>query len=669
MLKTALMLVAGALTPAFQAAPGCQTRPLLWETPVSWAAPRQAASPGLDFDPQTAAKIAEARKISRDSGPAAAAAHLAQVKSPELLLLRAGLKRQAGQMAAAQADYELVLKSDNRTGPRALALSGLKNVLRERIAAGEKQLYGRLIQSLKEEWRNEEALALLPSILADPDVSAEIKTFVRSQEPIMALRLGRYEEAARLWASPKTRSDTQWLAQTELRRGNFLRAAELRQSLAAQAKGQSRHHELSTAFHILAKGGLLAESKALADKHPEIKNLPDYGWRFGLAALAGNDLKAAEESFKSVLAKASLKSRHQGARYFLARTLEAAGRGEEAKAFYQEAAKGNSADYYRLLSLGRLSPATERSRYLNPPLLILLQPGPSGLDHDSLGFHLWLSEKGLSREEMDKTAAALARKSKILSPDRGGLNPRIEALLLKLDYRGLFDLIRRNETAIRSAAPELKSLWLPLAASVAARGGDYRLAVSLMSRIPGDDSKGPKKWNHPLIYGTEVLRAEREHSLSPSLLLALIRTESAYQADIMSASNARGLMQLLPATANKVAARLGEPEPGAMALFDPVLNIRYGSWYLKALIDGFGNEALALAGYNGGPYNIKSMILAKKGMPLDVFVECLPFEETANYVKRITESRYIYEMAYLGQASLPDLTGPVSAPDDSLPDF
>jgi soluble lytic murein transglycosylase len=137
----------------------------------------------------------------------------------------------------------------------------------------------------------------------------------------------------------------------------------------------------------------------------------------------------------------------------------------------------------------------------------------------------------------------------------------------------------------------------------------------------------------------------------------------------MSASNARGLMQLLPATAEKVAARLGQPAPTTAELFDPAANIRLGSWYLAALIDGFGEEALALAGYNGGPYNIKSLIAAKPAMPLDVFIDTLPFEETVNYVQRITLARYLYEIAYTGRAHLPDLTGPVPSPKPTLPDF
>jgi soluble lytic murein transglycosylase len=151
--------------------------------------------------------------------------------------------------------------------------------------------------------------------------------------------------------------------------------------------------------------------------------------------------------------------------------------------------------------------------------------------------------------------------------------------------------------------------------------------------------------------------------------LALIRTESAYQADVISTSNARGLMQLLPATAAKVARALNEEAPAPLDLFEPDLNIRYGSWYLAALLEGFGHEALALAGYNGGPYNIKSLILAKPDMPLDVFIESMNTDETINYVKRVIENRYIYEMAYLGRAVRPDLTGSIPSPRPNLPDF
>lgn len=663
----ASLILAFGLLPAFQPAPTLTPRPLLWETPISWAAPAPPARDRLDLSPSQTAKVKETQKIRREQNATKAAEHLAKATEPELVLFRAGLRQEAGDLKSAQADYEKILQSKNRTAPRALALSGFKNVLRQRIANGEKDLYALLIQCLKDEWRNEEALALLPPILSDPDVPARVKTFVSQQEPIMALRLGRYERAAELWAKPATRSEFQWQAQTEQRRGNFARAAEIRLELALKGGGKSRAHELGTAWGILTRGGLFEEAAQLADRYPELKKTADYNWRMGLAALAAAKADRAEEFFEELL-KNPKHPRRSGARYFLARTLDQAGRNPEARDIYADLADGPF-NYYQILARGLIEPPAERAKSLDAPMVALLEPGPSGLDRYSLGYHIWITEKGLSPAGMDEAAEALTRQGTVLTGGQKALNDELVQGLKQRQWPEIFDLLRRNDSALRAAGPAARPLWLPLAPTVAAWDGDYRLAVSLLSRLPSPDPQKLPGWSHPLVYGREVRAANREHGLSPSLLLALIRTESAYQADIMSASNARGLMQLLPATANKVAAGLGEAEPGATALFDPKTNIRYGAWYLAALIEGFDNVALALAGYNGGPYNIKSLILAKKGMPLDVFIESLTFEETTKYVKRITESRYIYESVYLGRTTLPDMTGPVSPPRSSLPDF
>ena len=667
-MNPAVLIAAVALFPAFQPGPTWTPEPLLWETPVSWEIP-DAGRPGLDFSPEVAAKMEAVRKMNQESGPAKAVDILAKDSELELVLLRAGLKLRAEDLKGAQADYEKILASKNRTSPRALALAGFKNVLRKRIEAGDKSLYGPLIQCLKDEWLNEEALALLPSILVDPQAPAATKTFVRKQEPVMALRLGRYNRAIELWARPSDRSETQWLAQTEYRRGNFKRAAEIRLELALKMPaGRGRSQELTTAFNVLARGGLFKEAGELAAKYPDLKKTADYDWRMGLAALAAGELKAAQNHFEAVLKDAKAKSRHPGARYFLGRTLALSGRAKEAREAYSAVAEG-PLNYYHILAKGRLQPSRVN---LALSLERLLITGPSGRDRDSLGYFLWVGEKGLTTEGMEAAAAELAGIQTVLMEGKGradkALNSELNNLLEKRDWDGLFLLVRRNEGLVRNPSPAAKDAWLPLAASLAARGGDYRLAFSLFSRVPANP-EGNGKWSHPLIYCREILAARREHGLSPALMLALIRTESAYQFDIMSVSNARGLMQLLPATAGQVARRLGRPFPGAVDLFDPATNISYGSWYLKALIDGFGDESLALAGYNGGPYNIKSMIMAKSGMPLDVFIESLPFEETAKYVKRITEARYIYEMSYLGQANCPDLARPVPLPNSSLPDF
>ena len=666
---SALTLIAAAcgLCPAFAPEQMPPTRPLLWETPVSWNAPAPAVKPGLDFYPPITEKITAARKINDESGPDKAAASLAKNNEPELVLMRAAFKKKAGDLAGAMRDYEIVLDSKNRTIPRALAVQGFKNILRQRIEAGEKNLYSRLIQTLKHEWRNEEALAILPSIMAEPSLPAAARTYISQQEPIMALRLGEYDRAARLWAAPSGPQETQWLAQTEARRGNFIRASEIRLDLASRMKGKARNQEITTAWEVLAKGGLYTEADSLAQKYQELQKAPDYKWRMGLAALYAGKYDEAKASFAAIT-QGKPGPRTQGASYFLARTLETAGQHDAARELYSLVAEGPFG-YYRILAEGRL--AADPKEYLAWEMDALLNSGPAGQDRDSLGFYLWISEKGFTETEMTIAADKLAAAATILAGGKNAaaLNVQLKELLHKKDWRNLNRLIKHNEQATGKSSPEAAELWPRLAASIAASEGNYRKAVSLFSRIPNADPKGLKRWSHPIIYSQQIKAALREHNLPPSLVLALIRTESAYQADIMSASNARGLMQLLPATANKVAASLGEEEPDDIDLFDPSLNIRYGTWYLAALIKGFCHEALALAGYNGGPYNIRSLILAKPDMPIDIFVESLPFEETANYVKRITESRYIYETTYLGRANLPDLSGPVTVPASTLPTF
>ena len=689
-MSSLVLIAALGIWPAFQPEMSINSRPLLWEAPISFQLPpASAATTALVVPDDLSDTIKAAREIQKSSGAAQAAAFLEKAEALELVLFRGAFNQSAGRLKSAQADYQKILASKNRTAVRALALSAYKNVLQKRIEAGEKSLYRELVKCLKDEWRNEEALDLLPKIWADPQVPGEIKADLAKDEPIMALRLGRYERAAELWAKPKGRPEIQWLAQTENRKGNFIEAAELRENLAKQLVGKAKNRELETAWSILAKGGLYDEAEALAGRHADIKKLSDYHWRSGLAALAGGRLPESRLAFETVLAQSKNKNLHSGARYYLARTLEQEGRGAEAAEHYRQLAAGNF-DYYHILAQGRLASQTiaagqpahclvcqtsvynEKGLQLAAPMAALLESGPEGSDGQSLGFYLWLSEKGLGPEGQENAASELAGiKGPLLAGGKAAaaLNDQLEALLLQRDWERLFELIKNSPEATRSPSVAARDKWLPLAATIAARGGDYRLAVSLMARIPNAEAKGLKRWSHPMVFGRQVRQAHRLYALPPALVLALIRTESAYQPDIMSASNARGLMQLLPATANKVAASLGEKEPGDLDLFDPDLNISYGTWYLAALVEGFDSVELALAGYNGGPYNIKSLIEAKEGMPLDVFIESLSFEETSKYVKRITESRYIYEMVYLGRAGLPDLTGPVRRPRPSLPAF
>jgi soluble lytic murein transglycosylase len=136
---------------------------------------------------------------------------------------------------------------------------------------------------------------------------------------------------------------------------------------------------------------------------------------------------------------------------------------------------------------------------------------------------------------------------------------------------------------------------------------------------------------YPLRYDHIVRGHAENYRLDPALVAAVIYQESKFRADAKSDSGAVGLMQLLPETAQGIAARTGGSEFEVDDLYDPEINVRYGSWYLRHLIDKYGTEARALAAYNGGQGNLDRGIM---------------YPETRHYVDRVLELRGIYRKAY-----------------------
>ena len=109
---------------------------------------------------------------------------------------------------------------------------------------------------------------------------------------------------------------------------------------------------------------------------------------------------------------------------------------------------------------------------------------------------------------------------------------------------------------------------------------------------------------YPLRYEQIVRAHARNYRLDPALLAAVIYTESKFDASARSDAGAVGLMQLLPDTAKGIAVRTGGARFVLSDLDDPEINVRYGSWYLRHLIDKYGDERTALAAYHAGQANV-----------------------------------------------------------------
>jgi len=136
----------------------------------------------------------------------------------------------------------------------------------------------------------------------------------------------------------------------------------------------------------------------------------------------------------------------------------------------------------------------------------------------------------------------------------------------------------------------------------------------------------------------------RERSIDPAWALAIARQESAFWIQARSHAGARGLMQLMPATARATAKRHAIPLGNLGKLADPEINIRLGTAYLSEMAQRFDdNLAYASAAYNAGPSRVSQWLDARGQLPLDVWIETIPFDETRNYVQNVLAFRVIYE--------------------------
>ncbi|MEM9794790.1 MAG: lytic transglycosylase domain-containing protein, partial [Pseudomonadota bacterium] len=142
----------------------------------------------------------------------------------------------------------------------------------------------------------------------------------------------------------------------------------------------------------------------------------------------------------------------------------------------------------------------------------------------------------------------------------------------------------------------------------------------------------------------------------PELAMAIARQESELNPRAISPVGARGLMQLMPRTAQKVAQQLGMEYSSARLIQDPAYNGRLGTQYLADMRVRYGgSDLLAAAAYNAGPSRVDAW-LARYGDPrrpgVDAidWIEHIPFRETRNYVMRVLESQHVYRARISGSA-------------------
>ncbi|SCZ51866.1 transglycosylase SLT domain-containing protein [Thiohalomonas denitrificans] len=263
-------------------------------------------------------------------------------------------------------------------------------------------------------------------------------------------------------------------------------------------------------------------------------------------------------------------------------------------------------------------------------------------------------------EQADSIFSELAQERSyygFLAAERTDVFPRIETVPLAVTAEQLEsfasrpDMQRIRELLALSMTLEARREWWAasrglsdeavVAAKLADTWGWHDQAIITLGRARFFDDL---EIRFPTPYETRIDAEARRRELDTAFVYAVMRQESAFFPHARSSAGALGLMQLMPGTARMTARRLQQPKPGKWDLLTEETNIRLGTAHLRHLLDRYsGNRLYTMAAYNAGPKRVEAWLPQESIIPGDIWVECLPFDETRTYVKRIFAYTTIYE--------------------------
>jgi soluble lytic murein transglycosylase len=522
-----------------------------------------------------------------------------------------------------------IARSHERTGDETAAAAGYLEIWAqyplapvagqagERLTALERTL-GRSLRHAAQErrrgdtffrnFRNEEALQAYDRALAAGSLSTGERQRVQRQRAETLFRLRRYPEAAEAFAALPQDDETRIArARCYARSGDVPRATRELESIGKGARGEQGARAKLLAGLLLDGEGETERAQGLFDAVVRTGSGTGFAdealWQLGWSAYREGRHDDAIGYFLSLEARAATPLAALRPRYWRARAAQHAGRpGYDAE--FAALARSYPFSYYGWRARARVA-------------------GDEGV----------LERGRLPAGTLALSSAALARPEILLEADLRE-HALAELHLLFGRARGLVD---------RLALAELY-----------ADAGDYNRAQRLMvdaydealSQAPA--SGRIEVWWHawPMPWADDVRLHAAAGGVEPALVYAVMREESGYRPGALSIAGARGLLQLMPETAVRLARDAALPEPAPEALFDPRVNLALGSRYIGELLARFGGRSSAAIGsYNAGPHAVARW-LEGSGLEDDEWIEAIPYDQTRAYVKRVLRSLHAYRVLY-----------------------
>jgi soluble lytic murein transglycosylase len=425
-----------------------------------------------------------------------------------------------------------------------------------------------------------------------------------------ARNLRQYDVAARTLGLVIDRSSAERRPGLKLEQARlYVRAKDPARALAVlDAAATGTEAEKSEALYLKARmledlnreADAITAYRAVAVQFPSREAAAASLWRLGWLAYGKKDAQGTQKNWTRLAELGSAGAYRLPALYWTGRAREQAG-GAGAADLYNQILAEAPRSYYGMLAAGRL---------------------------------------GRTREGGIAGQIALPREPRAALSDDSGLARVVLLRRINLVEEAAAEL----ESAVQDAAGDPVRLYGM--AGVYIEAERYHMALRIMRRhfqtvaATGDPALPRAFWEmyYPYAWRDEMRDAAQRRGIDPYLVAAVVREESSYYPRAISRAGARGLMQLMPATA-----RLMAP-PGD--LDDPGFNIELGTRFLAGLMREFNDPRLALAAYNAGPKNVRQWMSTRRTDDIEAFVEQIPFDETRLYVKRVVLSWDEYRRIY-----------------------
>jgi soluble lytic murein transglycosylase len=436
-----------------------------------------------------------------------------------------------------------------------------------------------------------------------------------------AARLNRYEAAARALELAANRAPADHRVRLRLDQARMLiRAGQDKRALPILAliSTTGAEAEISEALALHARalddGGRDAEAAALyrqiATRFPHREVAGAAMWRLGWLAWLRGDVGTAGEQWARLADAPGGRAFRGAALYWRGRTVEQLRDRAAAETIYAKVVAEAPRSYYGMLAARRVARAPETPRR-TPPTTLPAKP------EDAIA-----ADPGFARVDMLRRIG-----------------------LVEYAWEELEDVVQA------SVGDHVR---LYGASGAYVRDERYHMALRIARRhfgslaVSGDPTLPRAFWEiiYPLGWRTEVADAAQRAGLDPYLVAAVVREESSYYPRAVSRAGARGLMQLMPATARPMADLRGLAFEGGSLLDDPRANLDMGASFLAGLVKEFGDPRVALAAYNAGPKRAREWWKARRTSDMEAWVEQIPYDETRQYVKRVTLSWEEYRRIY-----------------------